>query len=115
MSHIALTTAEDMTALYRQEKENILDSNYRDKATLAICETFDIAEVQSVVNQTGCEKLRIYYGMDTNYKVHAILIGVDENDDDIMPGNTLPLGITNILEEAVRCPSQCPPTSSLNS
>lgn len=114
MSHITLAIAEDMTALYRQNREAVLAEDYQNKEILALNETFPASEVEDVLKQTGCVGLRIYYGMDENQKVHAILVGVNSSDEDILPSSSTEVN-SNILEQAIRCPQVCPPPSSLNS
>jgi hypothetical protein len=112
MSHvISLTTAIDMTTRYRQNRISVIDPNQPNTAILCICETFDKAEVMDMLSQSGCESLRIYYGMDDKLNVHAILVGADENGADMLP-NTEPAGV--ILEDGQRCPPYCPPPSDLN-
>src|SRR5437762_13461350 len=106
---ISLQDAIDMTSLYRQRKEDILQTNYRNQAILAQCETFDKGDIDTLLGQTDCIALRIYYGMDSSYKVHSIIVGVDRNDNDILPS-----GVEKILEVGVRCPVDCPQPSSLN-
>ena len=78
MNHfISLDQAIQMTTLYRQQKENILSPEYRDKNILSICETFDAAPFLTVLAKPGCVSLRIYYGMSDDLKVHAIIVGVN--------------------------------------
>jgi hypothetical protein len=110
-----------MTSLYRQERENILEQQYREQEILAVCETFDKSTVEALLSQEGCASMRIYYGMDENMKVHSILVGVDANGDDMLPPElwTTPRGYAEnrgaLLEDAGRCPSNCPSASPLNS
>jgi hypothetical protein len=109
---ISLQDAVTMTSSYRQNKEAILSNSYKNQNILAVCETFDKNYIDSVLGQTDCQKLRVYYGMDTDSKVHAIIVGVDSNGNDI-----LPKGSTDayIVEQGERCPADCPPSSALNS
>lgn len=72
---------------------------------VADCETFTGDAVRELLNQEGCVDFRIYHGLD-NGLVHSILVGVDENGDDME---------NLILEDARRCPSYCPNASGLNS
>jgi hypothetical protein len=110
MSHsISLASAATMTAAFRTDKETVLDSSYKNLGILPLCETFDRTEVYNLLQQTGCAAIRIYYGMDGDLKVHAVLVGVDAEDSDMV-------GETNIiLENSRRCPYDCPGTSDLNS
>ena len=116
MSHfITLSEAETMTALYRAQKENILATAYQEQGILPICETFDKAELETVLAREGCEAVRVYYGMDEEYKVYAILVGVNEEDEDMLPPESPMLIDDYIMEKGNRCPDLCPPSSPLNS
>jgi hypothetical protein len=106
---IPLITAEAMTKLLRDNRNAILSGEYQDRDILPICETFDADAILSVLNQDNCTSLRIYYGMGIDLKLHAILVGADSSGADI-----LPTGDEVTLEDAVRCPSVCPPASPLN-
>ncbi len=115
MSHeISQTTAQEMTAVFRSNKETILDRNYQNQGILPICETFDKTELETLLSHPECEKLRIYYGMDENLKVHAILVGVNASDEDILPNDPNSEN-GEIMERSTRCPVDCPPESPLNS
>jgi hypothetical protein len=113
---ITLGTAVDMTTLYRQEKEAVLTENKRNQNILPVAETFDRAVIDSLLATDGCESIRIYYGMDTNLKVHAIMVPVDSSNEDILPEESPEPAIeTGIVEQGYRCPEDCPPPSPLNS
>jgi hypothetical protein len=107
---IPLQDAIDMTSLYRQYKEVILATSYKNLNILPKCETFDRGDLDDILAQNDCVAIRVYYSMDSNYKVHAVIVGVDSNDADILPKDS-----EKIMENATRCPTTCPPASSLNS
>jgi len=113
MSHlISLTSAAALTAAFRTDKENLLTSTLQNQNVLPKCETFARAEIDDILAQSGCTQLRIYYGLDSNSKVHALLVGANSEDEDILNnGNDVCL----VLQNAKRCPTDCPPSSSLNS
>jgi hypothetical protein len=118
MNHfISLQEAIDMTTLYRQEQENILKPVYQNQNILARSEAFERAAFDTLLAKNGCAGLRIYYGMDAQLKVHAIIVPTDENGNDILPSSSL----TNteegedIAERGLRCPDICPEPSVLNS
>ncbi len=111
---ISLDKAVDMTTLYREEKETILASTYQNQNILCNSETFALADVETLVSQTGCAGLRIYYGMDANLKVHAILVGINEEGGDMLPTTDPDEPSEMILETGQRCPTTCPPESALN-
>lgn len=113
---ISLQKAVDMTSLFRQEKEKILQDNLQGLDILANNETFEKSQIESILSKTECKKLRIYYGMDESKKIHAILVGVDVNNQDILPMQTTKddSSVDVIIEDAERCPPLCPPPSPLN-
>ncbi|HMJ48488.1 MAG TPA: hypothetical protein VK498_14240, partial [Ferruginibacter sp.] len=98
----------EMTALYRDDKETILATTYQNQGILPNSETFDADAVYAILDQEGCKSMRIYYGMNEDHKVHAIIVGVNEENEDMLPAEPV------ILEESIRCPTNCPPSSSLN-
>lgn len=113
---ISLQTAIDMTTLYRTYRETILASNYQNQDILPISETFNRDAIDKLLSESNCAGLRIYYSMDENKKVHAILVGVNSSNEDILPVNSLnEAEELIILEEGQRCPPSCPPSSDLNS
>lgn len=118
MSHIiSLQEAIAMTDRYRQNRETIIDSQYQNQNILASSESFDRAPFDSLLEQDGCTGLRIYYGMDENLKVHAIIVGVNENDEDMVSASASLLNDPEdiLIDKGVRCPEICPPESPLNS
>ncbi len=112
---IPLDQAIQMTQLYRQQKENILTPEQRGKNLLAISETFDRSAFDQLLGQPGCTSLRLYYGMDANLQVHAIVVGVDASGNDQLPPATPAATDPVIIEEASFCPPFCGPASPLNS
>ena len=127
MKHfITLDKAKKMTALYRKEKDNIVSEEHKEKKPFFLSETFDAEAFRLVVNKTECTGVRIYYGMDDELKVHSIIVGVNEKDEDILPETGASVNILNtstdptdngdtgIIEEGVSCPPNCPPPSPLN-
>ncbi len=118
MNHfITLQEAIDMTTLYRQESENILKPAYQHQNILARSEAFDRAAFDTLLAKNGCAGLRIYYGMDAQLKVHAIIVATDANGNDILPAATVAAedGEDDIVERGIRCPDICPTDSPLNS
>lgn len=96
---ISLANAKEMTNRYQNERENILNSSYQNKDILAISETLEKDQL---------EKLRIYYGMDSLLKVHAILVAVDkENQDIIIQNEDAYESEEDILNDNIRCPPTC--------
>ena len=115
---ISLERAKEMIRTYREKKATILQPEYADSNVLPHSETFNREAFDRLMAQPGCAGVRIYYGMDEQLNVHAIVIGVNENNEDLLPstdstGSSEPTGEPLILEEAVRCPPNCPEGSVL--
>lgn len=106
-----------MTTRFRNNRENILKTEYEDQNILPFSETFDRAAFDALLNEDGAQGLRIYYGMDENLKIHTIIVGVNENNEDILPTSTLALTEEEpyIVENGTRCPELCPAPSPLTS
>jgi len=113
---ISLNQAIAMTTLYRENRETILLPEYRGKNILCLNETFNKDAIQSILNQTDCAGIRVYYGMSDDLQVHAIFVGVNTNGEDIVSisKNYSDDGDGEIMEEGQRCPTYCPPASLLN-
>jgi hypothetical protein len=115
MSHqISLDDAITMTKNYRSNREVILAGDYKNQDILPLSETFDIDAITALISNEHCRNFRIYYGMDDTKKMHAILVAVDCDGNDILPASGGD-PCTQIIEKAVRCPFMCPPPSALNS
>ena len=107
---ISLQDAIDMTTTFRDEKENILIQSLRGQNILPICETFGRSAFDTLLAQTGCEGIRVYFSMDSSLKVKLVIVGVDGNKADILTTSN-----EKIAEDGQRCPDICPPDSPLNS
>lgn len=112
---ISLNTAVTMTTRYRKDYESLAASSVQNQAVLPLSETFNRSALDALLAKTGCEGIRIYYGLDEESKVHAILVAVDENNEDILPGSNTETVQEYIVERGQRCPDVCPPASPLNS
>jgi hypothetical protein len=114
MSHsISLNDAKKMIRDFRTYREEVIAEPYKGQDILAYSETFDIDAVLSLIANPLCRKMRIHFGMDSEKKVHAILVAVDVDNNDILPidpGIQTPM----IVEDGQRCPDQCPTPSELN-
>lgn len=112
---ITLQQAIDMTSRYRTNRETILATSYQNQNILALSETFNKADIETLLAKTGCAGLRCYYGMDESLKVHAIIVAVNSDGEDMLPSGQNALTTTgDIVEEGQRCPDICPAASPLN-
>jgi hypothetical protein len=119
MNHfISLTTAIEMTTRFRNHRESILKTEYENQNILPFSETFDKTAFDVLLGESGVKGLRIYYGMDENLKIHTIIVGVNENNEDILPSSALAPTEEeepSIVENGTRCPELCPTPSPLTS
>jgi hypothetical protein len=118
MNHfITLEEAIEMIARYKNQLENLLKPEFQNLGILTLSEAFDRSPFDIVLDKAGCEGLRFYYGMSPDLKIHAIIVGTDENGGDIItmtngsPGGE---GDDDIIERGTRCPDICPGSSPLN-
>jgi hypothetical protein len=106
---ISLQDARDMATAYRNQKETMLKTNLQNQGILPICETFGRAAFDTILGDSAVQKIRIYLCLINN-KVRIMAVGVDANDEDMLPSGTE----DKIIEEGQRCPDICPPPSALN-
>ena len=93
---------------FKNEQENILIPLHQNKEILPLSETLEKDQLEKLLKLPGCEKLRIYYGMDSLLKVHAILVAVDkENQDIIIQNEDAYESEEDILNDNIRCPPTC--------
>lgn len=117
MSHfISLQQASEMTKRYRTHRSQITLPEHQGDDLLAFSETFERSAIDALLIQPGCTGIRIYYGMDQDLKIHAILVASDEQNADILAaGNSAVLAEESVIVEmANRCPPLCPEPSELN-
>lgn len=105
MSNITLADAKALVQRYATNRSAILKTQFSTDI-LPTSETFSLTEINTLLNQTGCTSFRVYFGMKTDFSICAILVGVDNQGNDI-----LVTGNTKIIEEGQRCPPNCPATS----
>jgi hypothetical protein len=110
---IPLSQAIQMTTLFRQQRDMILKPVYAGKNMLPIAETFDRSAIESLLNLPDCRSIRIYHSMDQNLQLHAIIVGVDSADKDILPTTDSTATDVPIAENSRLCPPYCT-TSPLN-
>jgi hypothetical protein len=111
---IPVGLAKEMIAKYTSSKSKILSPEYQNLDILALNETFNADDIRLLLLQPNCVGFRIHYGMDESLKIHAILVGVDQNGNDITiknPNLQFKEDGEYVLEESTRCPPTCPPTS----
>jgi hypothetical protein len=98
---IDLTTASEWTETYRESG-----------STLTLAHFFGKNIINSILAQTGCVGIRIYYGIDGNGKQALIMVGADSSENDILGTPSAPAIIANF---AMPCPTYCSSSNPLNS
>ena len=104
-----------MKQAYADNKNSILQPPFQGSEFLCISELFNIDAINTLAAVDACAGMRIYYGMDPEKKVHAMMVAVGQDGRDILPdaqaakfaaaSGTKP----PIVEEGQRCPPSCPP------
>ena len=118
---ISLAQAKQLTSTYRSKKEKVLEPSFKGKGVLPVCETFGREAFDTVLAKPGCMGLRIYFAMDEINMVKLVIVGVNENNEDMITvtENDTMMRTTGdggeIIEDGTRCPDFCPPPSPLNS
>jgi hypothetical protein len=106
----------EMKQRYAENSQQILQPAYQNQEILITSETFNGDVIMAITQVTGFAGFRIYYGMSSDLKVHAMLIATDMNGNDLLPGDSDLKYMTNNLakggggvigEEAQRCPPGC--------
>lgn len=116
-NRITLKQAIDMVTRFRGRKPDVIKPGFEN--VLPTSETFDREAIDKLLANSKCVKVRIYPGMSEDLNIRMIIVGVDSNDQDILPQNENEIidGDDDeeiIVEEGVRCPPVCPETSPLN-
>jgi hypothetical protein len=134
---IPLEQAKSMVVRYAEKKDQIFSPDALAQNALPISETFRKDAIIEFLSKDIVHAIRIYYGMSEDLLVHAIIVGVDKDGNDILPkgvghpghghggghggghGHPHPPGDGEdgeIFEDAQRCPTYCPTTGcQLNS
>ena len=127
---IPLDEARTMAIRYQENMDDILKPELLAQNILPISETFNKEAIIKYLAQDFVAAIRIYYGMKPDLTIHAIIIGVDKDGNDILPKPIVDPAHTGgshhghghphphppgdgddgeIFEDAVRCPTTCPP------
>lgn len=70
---------------------------------------FDKKVVIDMLNEDKCEGLRVYNAIDDEGKEHFILVGTDEQGNNLLPSSEESLTESySLLDNGERCPPFCP-------
>lgn len=95
-SVISLEEAENFTHAFQEEQPDAIKSFF-----------VGAKKLELILNQENCMGVRIYNGYDTdrNNQANLVVVGVDENGEDMANGI--------ILDKLATCPTLCPQSSPL--
>lgn len=103
---ISLAAAVELTTRFRDSRP----------ADMPLYESFPVAAVQRLLATIDCRYLRIYLGRKTDNEVVFVLVGADEQEQDLLPSGEAALAADDgpvIIEDGYRCPRYCPSASVL--
>jgi uncharacterized protein with PIN domain len=82
-------------------------ANYRRQAPSSSIKAhfFGKAAIQAILDQDDCVGIRIYYALDTDSRQQLIVVGADENENDLHEGL--------LAERSMPCPPTCSSGSPL--
>ncbi len=117
--YISLTYAYQLVGNYQRASRNKGEvCNIFDNGAWVLSEAFPAEVIQSILNQPGCCKFRVYNGLDSDNRQHFVIVGVNESGSDVLFCNSSPttsnsspcaninnLGI--IVEMGNPCPQSC--------
>ncbi len=95
---ISLNEAAELTQRFR-DRLPVIDNT--------IGEYFGRTAMEDLLSQQGCVGIRIYYGIDANDIKKLVIVGVDNNGNDLYDGELMEAGTT--------CPPLCSTSNPLNS
>lgn len=99
---IPLATAKEWTANYRK--------TIKPGDTLA--HYFGGNIIHKVLKETGCVGIRVYYAIDNKGQKQLLIVGVDENGDNLLPAKNVASGEEDpddniIVDLSTPCPDFC--------
>jgi hypothetical protein len=65
-------------------KESMLATGYQNNDTVVLHETFNVAAIRALMDQTDCHGLRVRLGMDGSNKMRVILCAIAEDGTDVV-------------------------------
>ena len=92
---ITIEQGADLTANYRAKNPNSRKGHFYGRDIL-----------QRLLDQEGCMGIRIYYGIDENDEKELVLVGAQENEDDMLE---------LVVDLSRPCPNRCGSPNDLNS
>ena len=112
---IALAKAKQLKNFFKAQKGQLINPKITAKDVIPDSETFNRTAIDKLLALPGCVGIRIYSGLDEEFKLHSILVGVNEKGEDlIIPTTTAATEEEGgeVVEDGMRCPPNCPPPSN---
>lgn len=92
---ITYSDAHDLTEAFQSNNANHIKAVF-----------FGKDKIEDILEQTGCEGIRIYYAQDSSGSPTLVMVGADSNEVDLINGD--------IVDNGVHCPPLCGPANDLN-
>lgn len=92
---ISLSLGAEMTAAYRSSEPNARKGHFYGREIL-----------RRLLDQQGCEGIRIYYGIDAEGNKELVLVGADSHENDMLD---------LVADVSTPCPNRCGIANKLNS
>lgn len=108
MSLVNLTTGKELLDRYKETRPTLLQTGLSIDI-LTLSETFSKGDLDEIFKQNGCEKFRVYFGMNTDDTIGLVITGVDSTGRDILPPGSEIIAISDS-----KCPPDCPLPSPIN-
>ena len=89
------------------QEASTMTKRYRDSQTeggYIKAEYFGQEAIKAILQQENCVGIRIYYALDENMVKKLVLVGVDQNENDLYNGL--------LAERGLVCPPICPANNS---
>jgi len=115
---ISVDAAVDMVTSFRDRLPSILQPSFT--GALPYAETFNRNVFEELLALENCIAVRAYLGLDDQQQIRLILVGVNDDGEDILPpeeisnsGEDSGLGAA-LFEYGQRCPPVCGTQGPLN-
>jgi hypothetical protein len=96
---VSLESAAALTAEFRSNNRGARIAGY-----------FSKTAIDSVLKQSNCVGIRIYFGLQPNSTdIEMVIVGADTNEDDLIGTGSV------CLDSALPCPARCGTNNVLNS
>lgn len=118
---IPLEKAKKLKKIFKEKKGELINPKIPATDVIPDSETFNRTAIDRLLALPGCVGIRIYTGMDEEYKLRLILVGVNDKGEDLIIPSTTTASLTattlsdgEVVEDGIRCPPKCPPPSDLD-